>query len=250
MTGEVMVFDHISIAMERLADAPAVLVGILGGTADSGAPSQVFRWGCWRYAGGGRLEVIEPRGPDGFLHRFLAQRGPGIHHVTFKVPNLGAACDRAETNGYAVVGYDDADPDWKEAFLHPKQALGIVVQLAEARGDDAERWPWTPLPAPDAPPAPVTIVGLRLRAVERERALVQWGRVLGGVATERPGGELAFRWPGSPMGVVVEIDPHGEDGPLCIEVVSDRALTIPPPLGRLIGTRFVQADPVGRGAST
>ena len=119
-----ILFDHIAIAMERIADAGPVLTGALGGIPDSGAPSRAFNWGCWRFAGGGRIEVIEPRGAGGFLPRFLAQRGPGIHHVTFKVPSLTDACSRAEAQGYKVVGYDDANPHWKEAFLHPKQEIG------------------------------------------------------------------------------------------------------------------------------
>jgi len=91
---------------------------------------------------------------DAFLHRFLAQRGPGIHHVTFTVPSLSEACDRARAHGYLIVGYDDSDPEWKEAFLRPKEALGIVVQFAEPgprpSGENAPRWP--PPPGPANPP--------------------------------------------------------------------------------------------------
>src|SRR4030095_6575510 len=98
---------------------------------------------------------IEPAGDDGFLHRFLAQRGPGVHHVTFKVPSTRAACDRARALGLNPVGFDDSDPGWIEAFLHPKESLGIVVQFAESRGGETEAQrpqqaaaggPETPLP--------------------------------------------------------------------------------------------------------
>jgi catechol 2,3-dioxygenase-like lactoylglutathione lyase family enzyme len=232
-------FDHISIAMHRMADAPAVLAGVLGGTPEAGAPSPHFRWGCWRYAGGGRLEVIEPRGEDGFLHRFLAKRGPGIHHVTFKVPSLRAACERAAAHGYDVVEYDDSQPDWKEAFLHPRQALGVVVQLAESSGSDAALWPWTGSPA-SAPPAPVTVVGLRTRVGARDRARRQWAEVLGGVEAAAPGDGLVYRWPGSAMRIAVEVDGAGPEGPIGIEVASDRAITIPPALRSVIGARFLQ----------
>jgi catechol 2,3-dioxygenase-like lactoylglutathione lyase family enzyme len=73
--------------------------------------------------------VIEPAGADGFLHRFLAARGPGLHHVTFKVSSLAAAAARAEAQGYRLVGRDETDPDWLVAYFHPKEALGVVVQL-------------------------------------------------------------------------------------------------------------------------
>src|SRR5215813_8639430 len=117
--------------MSRMADAPAVLVGQLGGAPAHGGSSPRYRFGQWRFEGGGRVEVLEPAGRDGFLARFLEARGAGIHHVTFRVPSLADACARARARGYDIVGRDESDPEWKEAFLHPKQALGIVVQFAE-----------------------------------------------------------------------------------------------------------------------
>src|SRR5215468_5712737 len=112
-------FDHIAIATRRMIDGPPVLVGALGGhpTGDVG-PSGAYTWGQWGFAGGGRLELLEPLGPDSFLHRFLAGHGPGVHHVTFVAPALQDVCDRAVAQGYRIVGFDDSDPDWAEAFLH------------------------------------------------------------------------------------------------------------------------------------
>jgi methylmalonyl-CoA/ethylmalonyl-CoA epimerase len=235
-----VLFDHIAIAMDRIADAGPILAGALGGIPDAGAPSRAFNWGCWRFAGGGRLEVIEPRGADGFLHRFLAQRGAGIHHVTFRVPSLTEACARAEANGYKVVGYEDRNPHWKEAFLHPKQALGIVVQLAESAGG-ASPWRWDPPRGSSEPPPPVTIVGLRLRARSRERAAAQWGDVLQGVATEGEQGEVIYRWPESPMRLTVEVDPGRDEGPICIEFTADRAVTFPATVLPVVGAVFARS---------
>ena len=162
--------DHIAIALPRIADAPSVLVTVLGGVPERIQPSGVFRWASWTYAGGGRIEILEPLGADGFVHRFLAVHGPGVHHITFKVPDLDAACRRAQDHGYDIVGRDESDPSWKEAFFHPKRALGIVVQLAEAgRSAPVE----LPPGLPDAPSS-VRIVGLRMSAHSRARALTQW----------------------------------------------------------------------------
>lgn len=222
-------FDHIAIGLPRIADAAPVLVGALGGVPEAGntRASRGFRWGCWRYAGGGRLEVLEPHGTDGFLHRFLAERGPGIHHVTFQVPSLVEACGHAEALGYKVVGFDDGNPAWKEAFLHPKHALGIVVQLAERGpgGRDPQRW--TPPTVRAPPPPPVTILGLRMRARSGERAMTLWERVLQGACAEGAGGELIFRWPDSAMRIAVEVDPAADEGPVAIEFTSDREVTLP-----------------------
>jgi methylmalonyl-CoA/ethylmalonyl-CoA epimerase len=220
-----VLFDHIAIGLPRIADGAPFLSGVLGGVPDAGHPSAAFRWGTWRFAGGGSIEALEPVGDDGFLHRFLAQRGPGVHHVTFKVPSARAACDRAVAAGLKPVGFDDSDPRWIEAFLHPKEALGIVVQFAEAHGDDDD--PGEPPPgAPHAPP-PVTVLGLRLRAHTRERADRQWIGILQGVAEESGRDQVTYRWPGSPMRLVVEVSPRGEEGPLAIEIASARPLGLP-----------------------
>ena len=230
--------DHIALALPRLADATPFLVGTLGGTPAFGADSGVYRFGQWRFANNARLEVLEPLGRDGFLHRFLATRGPGIHHVTFKVPSLREACDRARAHGHDVVGYDDSNPQWKEAFLHPRHALGIVVQLAEsAPGGDASR-PWTPPPAPANPPAPVAVLGLRMRARSRERAYRQWVELLGGQEREAPDVTLIYAWPKSPMRIAVEIDAAREEGPLAIEIASERAVDVPKGPHPVLGASF------------
>src|SRR5262249_19222093 len=121
--------DHIAIAVEQIAEARPLLESALGGAPAYGGVSPAYTFHQWRFAGGGRLEILEPRGSDGFLRRFLEQRGSGIHHVTFLIPSLDAACERARAHGYDIVGHDASSRDWKEAFLHPRQALGIVVQL-------------------------------------------------------------------------------------------------------------------------
>jgi catechol 2,3-dioxygenase-like lactoylglutathione lyase family enzyme len=233
-------FDHIAIAVARMSDAPAVLVGALGGVpTGDGGPAGAYTWAQWRFAGGGRLEILEPLGTDGFLRRFLATRGPGIHHVTFRVPSLRQACDRAVAHGYRIVGYDDCDPTWAEAFLHPKEALGIVVQLAELRETDAAEGPpaFAAPPGPPDPPPPVTIVGLRTRVRSAERADTQWGRLLHG-RRGHAGGSLVYRWPDSPMRIAVDVDPGGEEGPVAIEFASPRPVSLPQVPHPLLGAVF------------
>ena len=235
-------FDHIAIAIPRMADAPAVLVGVLGGTPRHGGEVGAYRFGQWQFETGGRLEILEPAGQDGFLHRFLAQRGPGIHHVTFRVPSLAEVCDRARVSGYDIVGYDDSNPGWKQAFLHPKQALGIVVQFAESHAGAGEGLlrRWQAPPGPPEAPAPVRIVGLRLRARSRERARTQWGQVLQGEGTEDRDGALVYHWPRSPLRLAVEIDPARDEGPVGIEFAADRAVALAEGPHPVLGVTFVR----------
>ena len=237
-----ILFDHIAIATRRIGCVSRwpPTVGYFGMSAD------VFRFGQWEFDGGGRIEVLEPRGDDGFLHRFLATRGPGVHHVTFKVPDLAETRARAKALGYGVVGYNASVPRWKEAFLHPKEALGIVVQIVEAP-DEPPRGHWRkPPPMPADPPPPVRLLGLRLRAHSAEAARRQWATLLGGDASVEDGLHV-FRWASSPLRIAVEIDATGEDGPTGIEVVPSarplRDLGAPVPD---LGTVFMDARADGR----
>jgi methylmalonyl-CoA/ethylmalonyl-CoA epimerase len=234
--------DHIAIALPRIADAPSVLVAVLGGVPERLRPAGVFRWASWTYAGGGRIEILEPLGADGFVHRFLAAHGPGVHHVTFTVPDLDAVCRRAERHGYGIVGRDESDPSWKEAFLHPKQALGIVVQLAEAGAPSPAGAPGDMPPGlPDAPPS-VRILGLRMRVHSSERALTQWRDILQAEVEAGPVGGLTFRWPDSPMRILVDVDPTAAEGPLAIELASERGLAGLEEMGARLGIRLAQCS--------
>jgi catechol 2,3-dioxygenase-like lactoylglutathione lyase family enzyme len=237
-----VLFDHIAIGVPRMADTAPFLAGMLGGIPDSGYPSGPFTWGTYRFEGGGSIELIEPRGASGFVHRFLAERGPGIHHVTFKVPSLDEVCARAEAAGYGIVGRDDSDTSWMEAFLHPKQALGIVVQFAQPGPAHGITRPPTPPPAVPSPPPPVTLLGLRMRCQSRERALTQWGTVLQGTVADGPRGSLLFSWPGSFMRLAVEIDPVQNEGPLAIELAGSPRLQLPAGPHPVLGAVFKQEE--------
>jgi len=246
MTGARFELDHVALGVARIADAAPFVAGVLGGEEHGGGPSPGFRFFQWSFAGGGRIEILEPAGPPGgFLHRFLERRGPGVHHVTFKVPSLAVAAERARAHDYDVVGWSDEDPYWKECFLHPKQAQGIVVQLAEEhpRPPEADPGSWARIELPprsvDAPP-PVRLLALRLAARDTRAAHRQWGALLGGEAHALADDGVEYRYPNSPLRIVVETRPDADQGPTRIEIACER----PWPEGghEALGTRFVQRE--------
>ena len=129
--------DHVAVAAERWDDIRARYVDFLGGAWLGGMADSGFSWAQVLYANGMRLEMLEPYEPEhnDFLRRFLDHTGPGPHHLTFKVPDLRSALSQAEAAGYRPVGVNATNPQWREAFLHPKDAPGVVVQLAESNGE-------------------------------------------------------------------------------------------------------------------
>ena len=217
------VLDHFAVGVWKFDDALPVVEQALGGRRTIGGPGDgAFEWRTWVLRGGGQVEIIVPAGPpDGFLHRFLKSRGPGIHHVTFYVPELREACELAEANGYRVVGYDPSSRRWQEAFLFPKDALGIVVQLTGRRPEGAGP-PTAARPVREGPAHAARLVGLRMAAPSAEAARKLWEHTLFGEADERDG-EIVFRWPQSPARIAVTIDPELPVGPLSLEVETDRA---------------------------
>ncbi len=134
LQGVIERFDHVSVAVHDI-DIAQALVDLLGGRHIGGGHSHAedFRWIQFDLPGQGRLELISPdvEDPNNFLNRYLAEHGEGLHHLTFKVTDIHKAVERARTLGFTVVGFDDTQDDWKEAFVHPASAHGVLIQLAE-----------------------------------------------------------------------------------------------------------------------
>lgn len=82
------------------------------------------------------IELIAPRGNEG-LEKFLAKRGPGLHHVAVEVEGIETALATLKALGVPLV---DETPrkgarGHKVAFLHPKATGGVLVELVEPDHD-------------------------------------------------------------------------------------------------------------------
>ena|SRR6266508_2957205 len=79
------------------------------------------------------VELLEPRDAASPVAKFLARRGPGIHHICYRVTDLDAALARCRAAGYQLV--DEAPRRGaggrRIAFLHPKATNGILLELTE-----------------------------------------------------------------------------------------------------------------------
>jgi methylmalonyl-CoA/ethylmalonyl-CoA epimerase len=81
--------------------------------------------------GAGRIELLEPLDEDTPVGRFLARRGPGMHHVAYLVADLHAELDRLAHVGAELV---DTEPraglfGLQVAFVHPDAVHGVLVEL-------------------------------------------------------------------------------------------------------------------------
>ncbi len=84
--------------------------------------------------GESRLELLEPVGDEGPVQKFLAGRGPGVHHICLEVDDLAGMLDRLKARGVELI---DSEPrrgahGTVVAFVHPKAANGVLVELVES----------------------------------------------------------------------------------------------------------------------
>jgi len=185
--------DHVAIAVESHGDAWPRYRGELAGEWVSGGDSIGFAAMQLRYANGMKLEILQPANVDknDFLRRFLDRNGPGPHHLTFKVADIVAALAKAEEAGYRPVNVDLSDANWKEAFIHPKDAPGVVVQLAQAAGTWESPAP-AGLPTPQTP-TPATLAHVAHAVADLDEGLRMFERLLGGQRVDA-GEEPGLRW--------------------------------------------------------
>jgi len=83
--------------------------------------------------GDAELELLEPLDDEGPVARFLARRGPGLHHVAVAVPDVTAALEAAAALGLEAI--DEAPRPGARghsvAFLHPGSTGGVLVEFVE-----------------------------------------------------------------------------------------------------------------------
>jgi methylmalonyl-CoA/ethylmalonyl-CoA epimerase len=151
------VLDHLAIGTPALTDGWELFGGVLGGSWAYGGDSPGFRWGQLEFGAGPMVELLTPSGGPAaaFLERFLAARGAGPHHFNFVVDDIGEALARIRALGIEPVGVNLANSHWKEAFLHPRDAHGIVIQVAQQAGSRR-----VPAPRELPEPGPPTFLDL------------------------------------------------------------------------------------------
>jgi methylmalonyl-CoA/ethylmalonyl-CoA epimerase len=123
---------HIGIAVSSLAEALPFYRDVLGvtpGRPETADGASIVSL----HFGDVDVELLEPIDPASPVAKFLARRGPGIHHVCYRVPDLDATLARCRAAGYRLI---DETPrrgvnGRRIAFLHPKATHGILLELTE-----------------------------------------------------------------------------------------------------------------------
>ncbi len=124
--------DHVCWAAYRIDDVLPLLTELMGMTVEGRFENREvgFRGVGLRVPGGtGHFEVLEPYDESSYLHRFLQERGPGLHHVTFEVEDIDRAARAIEDYGIEPMGGVQRSHGWAETYIHPKDSGGVLFQF-------------------------------------------------------------------------------------------------------------------------
>jgi methylmalonyl-CoA epimerase len=126
--------DHVGIAVKSIDEAKKFWVDTLGLKLShiEEVPEQKARVAVLK-VGETTIELVEPTSPDSPIQRFIEKRGEGLHHLTLQTDHLA---ERLKSLKDANVALIDEKPrigasGAKIAFLHPKSAHGVLVELYE-----------------------------------------------------------------------------------------------------------------------
>ncbi len=130
--------DHVAIAVKDYDKAYRFFSALLGAVPGSSSrdDSMNYFWQNLSLGDLSRLELLAATGPDSFLDGFLAKKDGGVHHITMQTPDIKKAAAMLEQNGIPYFGYHEYGSIWKELFIHPKHAFGVLIQIAEFTSDD------------------------------------------------------------------------------------------------------------------
>ena len=126
--------DHIGIAVGDLNASLAFFRDALGLEleAPEDVPSQRVR-AHFLPAGEAAIELVEPTADDSPIAKFVAKRGPGIHHVALRVDDIVAALAELKAKGVRLIDETPRPGAHHSlvAFIHPSSTHGVLVELKQ-----------------------------------------------------------------------------------------------------------------------
>ena len=130
--------DHVALAVQDYDKAFDFFTRVLGAVPGTGSRDDSLQYYWQNLALGdlSRLELLTPTGNKSFLNPFLKNRTGGVHHITVQTPDIEQAREHLEEHNVPYFGFNDVFEIWKELFIHPRNAYGALIQVAEFEADD------------------------------------------------------------------------------------------------------------------
>jgi methylmalonyl-CoA/ethylmalonyl-CoA epimerase len=125
--------SHVAIAVPDLREAVSFWRDALGLTLDhiENVPNQNSNVAFFSL-GEIEVELVEPTDTESGLAKFLKNHGPGLHHLCFEVINIEATLYQLKSKGIRLINETPIIlDDRKIAFIHPKDAYGVLIELSQ-----------------------------------------------------------------------------------------------------------------------
>lgn len=126
--------DHLGIAVRSLATAKSIYEKLgLPVSAEEVVPDEKVRL-VMVPVGETRLELLEATSDDSTIAKFIAKRGEGLHHISLRVPDLGAVVAKLKADGVRLVSNEikTGAGGHHYVFIHPSSAGGVLLELVES----------------------------------------------------------------------------------------------------------------------
>ena len=130
--------DHVSLAVKNYEGAVEFFTEILGAISQyQGTDNNLkYFWETFALGDLSRLEIIKPTGKGSFLENFLRNKEGGIHHLVLQTPDILMTRKILDDNKIPYFGFNNYGDRWKELFIHPRDAFGVLLQIAEFKPRD------------------------------------------------------------------------------------------------------------------
>jgi len=130
--------DHVAIAVRDYEKAYNFFTKLFGALPGSYSVDQnmKYRWQLFAMGDLSRFEILNPTGTGSFLDNFLTDRDGGMHHITMQTADIKKAVNILKKNGIPYFGHHEYGKIWKEVFIHPRDAFGVLIQIAEFNPSD------------------------------------------------------------------------------------------------------------------
>jgi methylmalonyl-CoA/ethylmalonyl-CoA epimerase len=126
--------NHVAVAVDNLDEAAKFYQNCLGLelTGTETVSAQKAKVGFFQI-GASSIELVEPAEPDSPLQKFLATRGQGLHHICFEVDDIETEIKNLLEKGATLIDHKPRPGahNAKVAFIHPKSASGVLIELVE-----------------------------------------------------------------------------------------------------------------------
>lgn len=126
--------EHLGIAVRNIEESALIYEKLLGSACykTEEVESESVKTAFFQI-GDSKIELLQATNDDSPIAKFIAKKGPGIHHIAFDVTDIKSEIKRLQAEGFDLIHETPKDGADNKiiAFLHPKSTDGILVELCQ-----------------------------------------------------------------------------------------------------------------------